>query len=62
MVFEGGWLPADLNNNFKTVNYGVVQMPKGSAAKSNLISQCRTRSPRRPESERRVGTRELSHR
>ena len=37
MVFEGGWLPADLNNNFKTVNYGVVQMPKGSAAKSNLI-------------------------
>jgi len=34
MVFEGGWLPADLNNNFKTVNYGVVQMPKGSAAKS----------------------------
>src|SRR5467141_325130 len=37
MVFEGGWLPADLNNNFKTVNYGVVQMPKGTAAKSNLI-------------------------
>ena len=37
MVFEGGWLPADLNNNFKTVNYGVVQMPKGSAGKSNLI-------------------------
>jgi multiple sugar transport system substrate-binding protein len=37
MVFEGGWLPADLNNNFKSVNYGVVQMPKGSAAKSNLI-------------------------
>ena len=37
MVFEGGWLPADLNNNFKTVNYGVVQLPKGTAAKSNLI-------------------------
>jgi multiple sugar transport system substrate-binding protein len=37
MVFEGGWLPADLNNNFKSVNYGVVQMPKGSAGKSNLI-------------------------
>ena len=37
MVFEGGWLPADLNNNFKTVNYGVVQMPKGTAAKANLI-------------------------
>ena len=37
MVFEGGWLPADLNNNFKSVNYGVVQMPKGTAAKSNLI-------------------------
>ena len=37
MVFEGGWLPADLNNNFKSVNYGVVQMPKGAAAKSNLI-------------------------
>jgi multiple sugar transport system substrate-binding protein len=37
MVFEGGWLPADLNNNFKTVNYGVVQMPKGTAGKSNLI-------------------------
>ncbi len=37
MVFEGGWLPADLNNNFKTVNYGVVQLPKGSAGKSNLI-------------------------
>ncbi|HEY7625170.1 MAG TPA: ABC transporter substrate-binding protein [Candidatus Limnocylindria bacterium] len=37
MVFEGGWLPADLNNNFKNVNYGVVQMPKGSAGKSNLI-------------------------
>jgi multiple sugar transport system substrate-binding protein len=37
MVFEGGWLPADLNNNFKNVNYGVVQMPKGTAAKSNLI-------------------------
>ena len=36
MVFEGGWLPADLNNNFKTVNYGVVQMPKGTA-QSNLI-------------------------
>jgi len=37
MVFEGGWLPADLNNNFKTVNYGVVQMPKGTTAKSNLL-------------------------
>ena len=37
MVFEGGWLPADLNNNFKNVNYGVVQMPKGTAGKSNLI-------------------------
>jgi len=37
MVFEGGWLPADLNNNFKNVNYGVVQLPKGSAGKSNLI-------------------------
>ena len=37
MVFEGGWLPADLNNNFKNVNYGVVQMPKGTASKSNLI-------------------------
>src|SRR5438093_9118259 len=37
MVFEGGWLPADLNNNFKSVNYGVVQMPKGSAGKANLI-------------------------
>ena len=37
MVFEGGWLPADLNNNFKNVNYGVVQMPKGTSAKSNLI-------------------------
>jgi multiple sugar transport system substrate-binding protein len=37
MVFEGGWLPADLNNNFKSVNYGVVQMPKGSSGKSNLI-------------------------
>jgi len=37
MVFEGGWLPADLNNNFKSVNYGVVQMPKGTAGKSNLI-------------------------
>ena len=37
MVFEGGWLPADLNNNFKSVNYGVVQMPKGPAGKSNLI-------------------------
>ena len=37
MVFEGGWLPADLNNNFKSVNYGVVQLPKGSAGKSNLI-------------------------
>jgi len=37
MVFEGGWLPADLNNNFKAVNYGVVQLPKGSAGKSNLI-------------------------
>lgn len=37
MVFEGGWLPADLNANFKSVNYGVVQMPKGTAAKSNLI-------------------------
>jgi multiple sugar transport system substrate-binding protein len=36
MVFEGGWLPADLNNNFKNVNYGVVQMPKGTAD-SNLI-------------------------
>jgi multiple sugar transport system substrate-binding protein len=37
MVFEGGWLPADLNNNFKSVNYGVVQLPKGSAGKANLI-------------------------
>ena len=37
MVFEGGWLPAHLNNNFKSVNYGVVQMPKGTAGKSNLI-------------------------
>src|SRR5213595_365742 len=37
MVFEGGWLPADLNNNFKAVNYGVVQLPKGSAGKANLI-------------------------
>ena len=37
MVFEGGWLPADLNNNFKSVKYGVAQMPKGSAGKSNLI-------------------------
>ncbi|HEV8536300.1 MAG TPA: ABC transporter substrate-binding protein [Candidatus Limnocylindria bacterium] len=37
MVFEGGWLPADLNKNFKNVNYGVVQLPKGSAGKSNLI-------------------------
>jgi multiple sugar transport system substrate-binding protein len=37
MVFEGGWLPADLNNNFKSVQYGVVQLPKGPAAKSNLI-------------------------
>jgi multiple sugar transport system substrate-binding protein len=37
MVFEGGWLPADLNNNFKNVSYGVVQLPKGPVAKSNLI-------------------------
>lgn len=37
MVFEGGWLPADLNNNFKNVQYGVVQLPKGPSAKSNLI-------------------------
>lgn len=37
MVFEGGWLPADLNANFKNVSYGVVQLPKGPVAKSNLI-------------------------
>jgi multiple sugar transport system substrate-binding protein len=37
MVFEGGWLPADIDKNFPNVKYGVVQMPKGTAGKSNFI-------------------------
>jgi multiple sugar transport system substrate-binding protein len=36
MAFEGGWLPSYLNKDFPNVKYGVVQMPRGPAAKSNL--------------------------
>lgn len=36
MAFEGGWLPSFLKNDFKDVPFGVVQLPKGPAARSNL--------------------------
>jgi multiple sugar transport system substrate-binding protein len=37
IAFEGGWLPAFLKSDYPNVKYGVVQMPKGPASKSNLI-------------------------